>query len=673
MLLQTINRAPSPSKFQLLSRSEAPYAPCHTPLPSITVDVIMSSSLLATAETYPISLDVSSLSSTASSKIPPFQHAASDSAECVTSLCSGSAGEPLVTSTSGTGVSPKEQSAKVLDLKPVSVSEPNMDDSTSRSNGRSSNRSRSKDRSENKSACRHNIQDLSHNLSCNTIRNSASSLEVGGGNQKSYSFLNPGAKIFSYPRKVEDNSKEKEGVTTENENRSPTLSVKINMNGASSTPQSNRPTPAEGPLHTSVLCYYRYFPHDVVAAIGAKLPVQSMVFHQRTLCRRLGLRGRVQISSEGIHGTVSGANADVLREYVGEMESTILGERGMVEDARTQESDISEPRPYAKINWNWSSTGGMDHIFPDLKVVKVKEIVSTGGSVSVRDVFKYGGTRLDPKQFHEMLTSRHPSGKPPILLDVRNTFEHAVGHFVDTAGAPAEQPVEMKNFSTFEKEYCKKKGDALADRTVMMYCADGMICEKASAALKKCGVREVYQLNGGIHRYLEEYPTGGMFRGKNFVFDQRVTAGEGDGRVVGQCTTCYAPYDKLCGSRVCTVCRDLVLTCSNCRSELRELHCQRHAYLATCYFTFLEPFTGEELSWQLEGLRFARESQESNNVRKSITKHIMKVMTRIEALGSGEVAADPDAPRRCRTCMKPSNVCDGRCWGFWRRLSPTKN
>jgi len=277
------------------------------------------------------------------------------------------------------------------------------------------------------------------------------------------------------------------------------------MNGAFSTPQSNRPTPAEGPLHTSVLLYYRYFTDDVVAAIDAKLPVQSMVFHQRTLCRRLGLRGRIKISSEGINGTVSGADADVLREYIGEMESIVLGARG-VEDTRTQ-GDISGPRPYAKIDWNWSSTGGMDQIFTNLKVEKVKEIVSTGGSVSVRDVFKYGGTHLDPNQFHEMLTSRPPSGKPPILLDVRNTFEHAVGHFVDTAGTPAEQPVEMTNFSTFEKEYCKKKGDALADRMIMMYCTNGMLCEKASVALKKCGVREVYQLMGGINRYLVEYPT----------------------------------------------------------------------------------------------------------------------------------------------------------------------
>ena len=40
-----------------------------------------------------------------------------------------------------------------------------------------------------------------------------------------------------------------------------------------------------------------------------------------------------------------------------------------------------------------------------------------------------------------------------------------------------------------------------------MYCTGGIRCEKASAYLKAKGVGKVYQLQGGIHRYLEEYGT----------------------------------------------------------------------------------------------------------------------------------------------------------------------
>jgi len=503
---------------------------------------------------------------------------------------------------------------------------------------RSKNRRRTRNKKMNKSEYTNNVIMLSQNNSHDTIRNTGSSLKVKEVTQE----LNHNAIAYSF-RKGTKNS----------------LSPLVNIT-----------TPTEKKVHTthtSVIQYYKYFTDKTLMTKASKVSAKSMVFHQRTLCRRLGLRGRVQISSEGINGTVSGADINVLHEYVRDMESIILEAQGMLKDTRTLEKQTTGSNPHAEVDWIWSSIRNEDHIFPDLKVEQVQEIVITGGSISVREIAEHEGTYLDPNKFHEMLMSRPLSGKPPVLLDIRSTFEHAVGYFVDSAGFPAKQPVEMTNFSTFEKEYCQKKADALMDRTVMMYCTDGMRCDKASAALKKCGVQEVYQLRGGIYSYLKKFPKGGMFKGKNFVFDQRVTAGGEDGDIVGRCMACCSPYDKLCGSRVCTVCRDLVLTCSNCRSSLRELHCRKHAYLATCYFTFLEPYTVEELLWQLEGLRYSRNCQTSTNVRNTLTKQILRVMTRIKALSSGEVIADPEAARRCRTCKESCKDCDGRCWGFWRR------
>jgi UPF0176 protein len=40
-------------------------------------------------------------------------------------------------------------------------------------------------------------------------------------------------------------------------------------------------------------------------------------------------------------------------------------------------------------------------------------------------------------------------------------------------------------------------------KKVLMYCTGGIRCEKASAFMKAEGYEEVYQLKGGIHRYLE--------------------------------------------------------------------------------------------------------------------------------------------------------------------------
>lgn len=203
-------------------------------------------------------------------------------------------------------------------------------------------------------------------------------------------------------------------------------------------------------------------------------------------------------------------------------------------------------------------------------------------------------------------------------------------------------------------------------------CTGGIRCEKASAMLRKRGVEDVNQLSGGIHRYLERFPDG-FFRGKNFVFDQRVTQTvnreKGNNDIVGKCTNCCREYDELSGSRICTVCRDLVLVCPECVKLLREFHCEKHAAWKDFYFTFLEVFDEDELQMQKEGLTKIRESIDGcqKNTRRTLMKQIRKIDERMHLLESCEAKVDRNAPRRCRTCRESSENCDGCCWGFWKK------
>lgn len=204
-------------------------------------------------------------------------------------------------------------------------------------------------------------------------------------------------------------------------------------------------------------------------------------------------------------------------------------------------------------------------------------------------------------------------------------------------------------------------------------------CEKASVILRKRGVEDVSQLSGGIHRYLETFGNDGFYKGLNFVFDQRVAMKPDptlpQNEVVGRCVECERPFDEICGSRVCTVCRDLVLVCPQCQSTLREYHCRRHASWKNCYFTFLEVFDSKELNEQLRGLRQIYDSlvpaSEHKNQRRTLSRQMDKIQQHLEKLESGVVTVDRQAPRRCRTCMEPNTICHGRCWGFWKTAAAT--
>eukprot|EP00943_MAST-04B_sp_MAST-4B-sp1_P009511 g9511.t1 len=209
------------------------------------------------------------------------------------------------------------------------------------------------------------------------------------------------------------------------------------------------------------------------------------------------------------------------------------------------------------------------------------------------------------------------------MLDVRNRFEYAIGHFEDSKERKAMDP-NMRNFTQF-KHYVKENQSELKGKKILMYCTGGIRCETASAYLKDVvndSHAEVYQLQGGIHRYCEQYPDG-YFKGKNFVFDRRMTM-DTKTKAVGKCSECNQTCDVFHSGIVCTVCVCLVLVCDDCRSNGQpslnrdnvcrryEWYCKEHQYLSGNYFTFINIYNTDELK---------RQKKELLNILKNINKN----------------------------------------------------
>ena len=148
--------------------------------------------------------------------------------------------------------------------------------------------------------------------------------------------------------------------------------------------------------------------------------------------------------------------------------------------------------------------------------------------------WKNSAQHLSPREFHDLYvrtltsssSSSHESSTntPPsasaVILDVRNHYESAVGRF--------EQAIRMptRTFSEFPKvaDQLIEDLDLRNKKHVLLYCTGGIRCERASAYLQSKGVTSCYQLRGGIHRYCEEIgDRDSFFRGRNFVFDRRLT------------------------------------------------------------------------------------------------------------------------------------------------------
>lgn len=438
-----------------------------------------------------------------------------------------------------------------------------------------------------------------------------------------------------------------------------------------------------------VILFYNY---RVPGSVEPIKDIRAFCDEHRSLCEDLGLTGRVLIAEEGINGTLSSSSRSQLDKYTEWLKASQL--------FTLQESDFKR------------STASQEP-FPDLFVKVVSEIINTGGVIPVPKEGQ-GGVHLSPEEFHAKLqrvskvdntgssNESKPTGtethrpKETVLIDVRTHKEYMVGRFKG-----AIDP-KLRTFSEFPA-YLNSQASNLRGKTVLMYCTGGIRCEKASFHLKKLGVEDVYQLKGGIHKYLEKYPDGGNWEGKNFVFDKRVFQPtpemKPEASIVGKCYECEAPFDELSGAAVCTVCRDMVLVCHSCRPRLRyEYHCVHHRHLKDLYFTDLSSFTKAELESQKNGLEKVLINlgeggdgkggvlKKTKNKRRTLRKQIARIGEAISEVvgqqdandshgksprptqhfeeGERKQARGVKRKRNCRTCGKTS--CKGTCWGIWK-------
>ena len=163
--------------------------------------------------------------------------------------------------------------------------------------------------------------------------------------------------------------------------------------------------------------------------------------------------------------------------------------------------------------------------FPKLSIRVRSEIVASGLPTTINPR-KDTGTHLAPTELKEWIEQK----KNFEIIDMRNGYEYAVGHFKNSHASGMENFRDLPDVaSNFEK---------YKNKPVVTVCTGGIRCEKASAYLKHIGFTDVYQLDGGIHTYMEKFP-GEDFLGTLYTFDNRVTMDFGGTReVVGHCIHC---------------------------------------------------------------------------------------------------------------------------------------
>ena len=220
-------------------------------------------------------------------------------------------------------------------------------------------------------------------------------------------------------------------------------------------------------------------------------------------CEEYELKGTILLAHEGINGTVAGSPAGI--DAVVACLKTLPG--------------------CAELDVKYSHATEMP--FYRMKVRVKKEIVTMGieGINPKREV----GTYVQPEDWNALI-----SDPDTVLIDTRNDYEVAIGSFEG-----AVDP-RTKSFSEFPEWFREHREELFAGKKKFaMFCTGGIRCEKSTAFLKAEGIDEVYHLEGGILRYLENVPEAeSKWRGECFVFDERVSVKHG--LELGEMELCHA-------------------------------------------------------------------------------------------------------------------------------------
>lgn len=213
-------------------------------------------------------------------------------------------------------------------------------------------------------------------------------------------------------------------------------------------------------------------------------PLETLRAALKQLFVDTGIRGTIILANEGFNASVCGTREEI--------DSFIPQAETLLQTAFSPKVSLHESRPLRKIDVK---------IKPEIVTLKQPVNIALGN-----------GTHVKPEEWNEII-----SAPDVFILDARNDYEHKNGTF---KGAVNPETIKFSDLPAFVEANL----DPERHKKVAMFCTGGIRCEKFAPYMKGLGFEEVFQLEGGILKYIEQTPADQtLWEGECFVFDERRT------------------------------------------------------------------------------------------------------------------------------------------------------
>ena len=227
-----------------------------------------------------------------------------------------------------------------------------------------------------------------------------------------------------------------------------------------------------------IITFYEFKDLSAVAELKS---IKSML---RDAMRDHWIKGTIILANEGFNSTVCGEPENI--------EKFVLAAEKILDTKLEYKSSFHNLVPFRRID------------------VKIKpEIVTLKKPVNISNGV---GTHVKPANWNAII-----SDPEVVVLDTRNDYEYRNGTFKSAINPRTEKFSELPAFVA-------EQFDPNTHTKIAMFCTGGIRCEKFAPYMKENGFKEIYQLEGGILKYLEEVPKEEqLWEGECFIFDDRLT------------------------------------------------------------------------------------------------------------------------------------------------------
>jgi len=273
--------------------------------------------------------------------------------------------------------------------------------------------------------------------------------------------------------------------------------------------------------------------------------------------RRLDIKGSLLIASEGINGTLAGSR-EAIDSYLDYLKEHIVKNPFEHKESRCDRQPFG--RSKVRIKKEIISLG---EATPSLALALSSPLPLAGGARACPreggeggnlsagsecvDGFPHPaspvngggegrvGRYVEPKDWNALIAD-----PDTLVIDARNAYEVHLGTF--------ERAIDpnTRNFKQLPA-FVRQTLDPAQHKKIATFCTGGIRCEKFSSWLLDQGFAEVYQLKGGILKYLEEMPAAASrWQGECYVFDERIAVGHGlaPSQTASMCPACGHPLKE---------------------------------------------------------------------------------------------------------------------------------